>query len=221
MKKLYLAVVFSFLFGISYAKADLHADYVKVECNKTFGFIDIQNDTMFGRRMVEHFGTPTPYFKYSAKNYIIDSDIYLINSFFENDEDFIINCELSFDLSYIVKIHQTDIGDCQYDTTKLISITEIKKGVKKELVNEVAIGCEGKVDRIVGELHYEHNVLTDKNAGLTVLFSFKSSGVYFNTYENVEPITDEIMNKKYKEDQQRVEELEKKEQLRNEEYLSD
>ena len=211
MKKLYLAVVFSFLFGISCAKADLHADYVKVECNKTFGFIDIQDNSMLGKRMVEHFRTPTPYFKYSVKDYIIESDIYLVNSFFENDEDFTINCELSYNLSYIIKIHQIDRDDCQYSSTKLISITEIKDDVKKELVDKVAIGCDGEVDRIVGELHYDHNVLTDKNAGLTIDFSFNSSGVYFNSSEELTPITDEIISNKYKEDQRRIEEWDKKE----------
>lgn len=211
MKKLYLAVVFSFLFGICDAKADLYADYVKVECNKTFGFIDIQDNVMFGRRMVEHFRTPTPYFKYSVNDYIVESDIYLVNNFFKNNEDFTINCELSYNLSYIIKIHQIDRGDCQYSSTKLISITEIKNEVKKELVDKVAIGCDGDVNRIVGELHYDYNVLTDESAGLTIDFYFNSSGVSFNSYEEFEPITDKIISDKYKEDQQRIKEWNNKE----------
>ena len=79
------------------------------------------------------------------------------------------------------------------------------------MVDKVAIGCDGDVNRIVGELHYDYNVLTDESAGLTIDFSFNSLGVSFNSYEEFEPITDKIISDKYKEDQQRIKEWNNKE----------
>ena len=152
MKLLYLAVVFSFLFRICDAKADLHADFIRVECNKDLGLLSIGDYNIWGHDIGLYFEKKQPFYKYSIDTNGEDkshAEIILINNFtWEDDKTFKYNCNFAESMSYDVEISWQKDVDCVdfQDANYIINVIENKKSKdglnSKKIIDKVSLGCK-------------------------------------------------------------------------------
>ena len=63
------------------ASADTYGDFVRVECNRSMGFFDIQYNTLKGSKISDFLDNRTPVFFYRNPAPNMDSDIMIINNF--------------------------------------------------------------------------------------------------------------------------------------------
>ncbi len=63
------------------ASADTYGDFVRVECNRSMGFFDIQYNSLPGSKIFEFLDNRTPVFFYRNPAPNMDSDIMIINNF--------------------------------------------------------------------------------------------------------------------------------------------
>ena len=211
MKKLCLAVIFSVLLIISNARADMHGEFVRVECNKTLGFFEIKEETIYGEQADKFFNEKDSYIKYSSDNDKFKTEVYWVNSFANTEEDgpFVCRCHISDTLAYDIEIETMRRGkDCDYRANSLVNITEISHNPKsgqveeQKLVKNLLIGCEGIVDRILWSQHSEDE------KKYTISFKGNNFAVYSNEQSD-KPFTEKSIMERY-------DYLEKIEEMENE-----
>ncbi len=201
MKKLYLAVVFSFLFGVSFAKADLHGDFIKIECNKDLGLLTIGDYNIWGHDIGLYFEKMQPFYRYTIDTKGADkshTEIILINNFtWKEDKSFKYNCEISENMSYDVDIKWekgagcTDLQDANYIVNVVENKNVNKNIIHKKIIDEVSLGCKG-IEKIY--ITYDS---VDNEADIR--FENNISKAYFLNDEYEQPITDERIKQKNKE----------------------
>lgn len=201
MKQLYLAVVFSFLFGIGNVKADLHGDFIKVECNKDLGLLSISDNNIWGHDIGLYFEKMQPFYRYSIDTKGVDkshTEIILINNFtWEEDKLFKYSCKISKNMSYDVEIKWEKGAGCtnSQDANYIVNVIENKKVDKniihKKIIYEVSLGCKG-IENIY--ITYDSS---DNEADIS--FDNNISKAYFLNDEYEQPITDERIKQKNKE----------------------
>ena len=198
MKKLYLAVVFSFLFGICDAKADLHADFIRVECNKDLGLLSIGDYNIWGHDIGLYFEKKQPFYKYSIDTNGEDkshAEIILINNFtWEDDKTFKYNCNFAESMSYDVEISWQKDVDCVdfQDANYIINVIENKKSKdglnSKKIIDKVSLGCKG-----IKKIYITYDS-SNNNTNLT--FENNIPKAYFLSDEYEQPITNERIKQK-------------------------
>ena len=201
MKKLCLAVIFSFLFGIGNVKADLHGDFIKVECNKDLGLLSISDNNIWGHDIGLYFEKMQPFYRYSIDTKGADkshAEIVLINNFtWEDDKPFKYNCEFAKNMSYDVEITWEKGTSCtnSQDANYIVNIIENKKNNdsvnNKKIVDKVSLGCKG-IENIYITYDSTYNVAD-------ISFGNNISKAYFLNDEYEQPITDERIKQKNKE----------------------
>lgn len=213
MKKICLAVVFSVLLISINARADMHGEFVRVECNKTLGFFEIREETIYGEQANDFFAEDDSYIKYSSDNDKFKTEVYWVNSWAHTEEPFIYRCQISDTLAYDIEIKTMDRGDCEYTANSLVNITEISDNVEsgeskeQKFVENVLMGCEGKIDRILWSYHRR-----DKKIYGTI---FEGNNFWIEIDEQVDkPITNESIIQQEAKNKIYFEELEKREQER-------
>ena len=201
MKKLYLAVFFSFLFGGSFAKADLHGDFIKVECNKDLGLLTINDNNIWGHDIGLYFEKMQPFYRYTIDTKGADkshTEIILINNFtWEENKSFKYNCDVSENMSYDVDIKWEKGSSCTdfQDANYIVNVIENKKVnqniVHKKIIDDVSLGCKG-----IENIYITYN---SANNEADISFDDSISKAYFLNDEYEQPITDERIKQKNKE----------------------
>lgn len=218
MKKLCLAVIFSVLLIISNARADMHGEFVRVECNKTLGFFEIKEETIYGEQADKFFNEKDSYIKYSSDNDKFKTEVYWVNSFANTEEDgpFTYRCQISDTLAYDIEIETMRRGDCIYNANSLVNITEISRNPKsgqveeQKLVKNLLIGCEGKVNKI---LWSQHSV-SEKE--YSVIFEKGDFWVYMDEQKH-KPFTETSIVEEYEEIKRHFAEIEREQEERRKE----
>ncbi len=152
MWKLCLAFLFCVGFSFS-ALADLNALYVRLECNRDLGILDIQYNNIFeGRRAYSYFERHKNVYKYPVdkmKNGNVE--IELLNGYFYK-EPYMFHCELGANYVYDVTITNNKKADCMNDRGYIVNVVQSSEQGKKEakvLFDNVSLGCNAALDRII------------------------------------------------------------------------
>ena len=112
------------------ASADAYGDFVRVECNRSMGFFDIQYNALLGAKISDFLHNRTPVFFYRNPAPNMDSDIMIINNFSWSKQPFTYKCELSPLLKYDITVSPIDqvmSNVCLYAATNRINITEYNR----------------------------------------------------------------------------------------------
>ena len=176
------------------ASADTYGDFVRVECNRSMGFFDIQYNSLPGSKIFEFLDNRTPVFFYRNPAPNMDSDIMIINNFSWSKQPFTYKCELSPLLKYDITVSPIDqvmSNVCLYAATNRINITEYRtdpktdKTTEHQLIKNLAIGCNSHIGRIIGVIY------SDKDTEL--ILNFEEWAPLLQTPDNNlgKPITDE------------------------------
>ncbi len=152
MKRICLAVMFSLII-CGQAKADLHGDFLRIECNQDLGLLELRSEYISGDRMGIYFDKLKPFYKYSIDTNGEDkshAEIILVNYLGNEELPFTYRCQLSKNQIYDVYIDLYPNSDCNApnsSATFAINIVE-NIGNKKILIDNFPLGCASPVDGI-------------------------------------------------------------------------
>ena len=203
MKKLCLASA-CLLAGLAptAASADTYGDFVRVECNRSMGFFDIQYNSLPGSKISEFLDNRTPVFFYHNAAPNMDSDIMIINNFSWSKQPFTYKCELTPFLKYDITVSPIDqvvSSRCQYSSANTINIiehaTNKKTGetIQKHLVKDIPVGCDSSIRRISGTAG--DRIFEDDLEGVDLTFATVSDLAYFMMSEQEKPLDKEAVKK--------------------------
>ena len=182
------------------ASADTYGDFVRVECNRSMGFFDIQYNSLPGSKIFEFLDNRTPVFFYRNPAPNMDSDIMIINNFSWSKQPFTYKCELTPFLRYDITVSPIDqvvSSRCQYSSANTINIiehaTNKKTGetIQKHLVKDISLGCESPIQRISGVAG--DRIFEDDLEGVDLAFATVSELAYFMMSEQENPIDKEAV----------------------------
>ena len=129
MKKLCFAVVFSLLCFVNQVKADLHGDFLRIECNQDLGLLEIRSDYVRGDKIGNYFNQMKPFYKYSINTDGEDkshAEMILINSLGNEELPYTYRCQLSDKQIYDVYVEFGDNGRCDTWGEAIFGVTIIK-----------------------------------------------------------------------------------------------
>ena len=203
MKKLCL-VSACLLAGLipSLASADRYGDFVRVECNRSMGFFDIQYNALLGAKISDFLHNRTPVFFYRNPAPNMDSDIMIINNFSWSKQPFTYKCELTPFLKYDITVSPIDLvvsSRCLYSSTNTINIIEYATNKKtgettqKHLVKDISLGCESPIRRISGTAG--DRIFEDDLEGVDLTFSTAFNLAYFMMSEQEKTLDKEAVKK--------------------------
>ena len=203
MKKLCL-VSACLLAGLAPAttSADTYGDFVRVECNRSMGFFDIQYNSLPGSKIFEFLDNRTPVFFYHNAAPNMDSDIMIINNFSWSKQPFTYKCELTPFLKYDITVSPVDLvvsSRCLYSSANTINIIEYatnkKTGetIQKHLVKDIPVGCESPIQRISGTAG--DRIFEDDLEGVDLTFATGYELAYFMMSEQEKTLDKEAVKK--------------------------
>ena len=203
MKKLCL-VSACLLAGLAPAttSADTYGDFVRVECNRSMGFFDIQYNSLPGSKIFEFLDNRTPVFFYRNPAPNMDSDIMIINNFSWSKQPFTYKCELTPFLKYDITVSPVDLvvsSRCLYSSTNTINIIEYATNKKtgettqKHLVKDISLGCESPIQRISGTAG--DRIFEDDLEGVDLTFATGYELAYFMMSEQEKTLDKEAVKK--------------------------
>ena len=182
------------------ASADAYGDFVRVECNRSMGFFDIQYNALMGSKISEFLDNRTPVFFYRNPAPNMDSDIMIINNFSWSKQPFTYKCELTPFLKYDITVSPVDLVKsevCLYMSTNIINVTEYATNKKtgettqKHLVKDIPVGCDSSIRRISGVAG--DRIFEDDLEGVSLTFATVSELAYFMMSEQENPIDKEAV----------------------------
>jgi hypothetical protein len=145
MRKLCLAVLGLCLFADS-AYADRKGHFVRIECNRDLGLLEIGANTIWGALVGNYFNQLKPVYKYSIdmddKNKS-NAEMILVNGWGKDALPFTYHCQLSKKLSYDIRIEAGEEDICvssAQDVSYLISVVE-HQDKDKILFERISFGC--------------------------------------------------------------------------------
>ena len=182
------------------ASADRYGDFVRVECNRSMGFFDIQYNALLGAKISDFLDNRTPVFFYRNPAPNMDSDIMIINNFSWSKQPFTYKCELTPFLKYDITITSPDLSDdCIYSSTNIINIIEYATNKKtgettqKHLVKDISVGCDSPIQRIYGVAG--DRIFEDDLEGVSLTFATGYQLAYFMMSEQEKTIDKEAVKK--------------------------
>ena len=184
------------------ASADTYGDFVRVECNRSMGFFDIQYNSLPGSKIFEFLDNRTPVFFYRNPAPNMDSDIMIINNFSWSKQPFTYKCELTPFLKYDITVSPVDLVKsevCLDMSTNIINVTEYatnkKTGetIQKHLVKDISLGCESPIQRISGVAG--DRIFEDDLEGVDLAFATAYELAYFMMSEQEKPLDKEAVKK--------------------------
>ncbi len=152
MRRLCLAVLFCLL-SVVPVRADLNALFIRLECNRDLGLLDIQYNNIFeGTKAYQYFEKNKNVYNYNIDKSKDDiADIELLNGYFYS-EPYEFHCQLSPTQKYDVVVTNNDKVDCLNDRGFIVNITrhidDDSTETNRILVKDLPIGCEALTDRI-------------------------------------------------------------------------
>ena len=184
------------------ASADTYGDFVRVECNRSMGFFDIQYNSLPGSKIFEFLDNRTPVFFYRNPAPNMDSDIMIINNFSWSKQPFTYKCELTPFLKYDITVSPIDLvvsSRCLYSSANTINIIEYATNKKtgettqKHLVKDISLGCESSIQRIYGVAG--DRIFEDDLEGVDLTFSTAFNLAYFMMSEQEKTLDKEAVKK--------------------------
>ena len=184
------------------ASADTYGDFVRVECNRSMGFFDIQYNSLPGSKIFEFLDNRTPVFFYRNPAPNMDSDIMIINNFSWSKQPFTYKCELTPFLKYDITVSPVDLvvsSRCLYSSTNTINIIEYATNKKtgettqKHLVKDISLGCESPIQRISGTAG--DRIFEDDLEGVDLTFATGYELAYFMMSEQEKTLDKEAVKK--------------------------
>ena len=184
------------------ASADTYGDFVRVECNRSMGFFDIQYNSLPGSKIFEFLDNRTPVFFYRNPAPNMDSDIMIINNFSWSKQPFTYKCELTPFLKYDITVSPVDLvvsSRCLYSSTNTINIIEYATNKKtgettqKHLVKDISLGCESPIQRISGVAG--DRIFEDDLEGVDLTFATGYELAYFMMSEQEKTLDKEAVKK--------------------------
>jgi len=145
MRKLCLAV-FSLWLCTQNAYADRKGHFVRIECNRDLGLLEIGVNTIWGALIGNYFSPQKSVYKYSIDMDDKDkskAEMILVNGWSKNALPFAYHCQLSEKLSYNIQIEAGGEDICELETqdvSYLISIVE-HHDKDKILFERISFGC--------------------------------------------------------------------------------
>ena len=184
------------------ASADTYGDFVRVECNRSMGFFDIQYNTLKGSKISDFLDNRTPVFFYRNPAPNMDSDIMIINNFSWSKQPFTYKCELTPFLKYDITVSPVDLvvsSRCLYMSANTVNIIEYATNKKtgettqKHLVKDISLGCESPIRRISGTAG--DRIFEDDLEGVDLTFSTAFNLAYFMMSEQEKTLDKEAVKK--------------------------
>ena len=182
------------------ASADTYGDFVRVECNRSMGFFDIQYNALLGAKISDFLDNRTPVFFYRNPAPNMDSDIMIINNFSWSKQPFTYKCELTQFLKYDITVSPVDLvvsSRCLYMSANTVNIIEYATNKKtgeptqKHLVKDIPVGCESPIQRIYGVAG--DRIFEDDLEGVSLTFATDYELAYFMMSEQEKTIDKEAV----------------------------
>lgn len=212
MRRLCLAVLFCLMFVTS-AKADLHGMFIRIECNRDLGLLDIGYNWINADKMGRFFNQGIEDYVYNIKQKENNNaDMILLNGY-EFKEPYKYHCVLAPNQKFDINIERTHIGkytinDGSFYITVVehLQSLETKEIISKTILDKVIIGADGQVDTIHIAAFYD-------NTGTDITLERSHFIAFFMEPEKDKPLTEEAIT----EERKQLEEHQKKQ----EEYIKE
>ncbi|MCM1324851.1 MAG: hypothetical protein NC218_12110 [Acetobacter sp.] len=196
MLKLCLAFLFCLLSALP-AKADRHGMFVRIECNRDLGLLDIGYNIISGGKIGDFFNQGMNDYVYNIKHENSNTDITLINGYYFK-APYKYHCELApnqkFDITIEWENPQRYINNGSFYVTVIEDNldSEINEWTSKKIIDKLIIGAGGRADTI-------HIAAFDDNTGTNITLEKTKFIAYFMEPEKNKQLSEESLTQELKE----------------------
>ncbi|MBO5039130.1 MAG: hypothetical protein J6C85_06745 [Alphaproteobacteria bacterium] len=206
MRRLCLAVLFCVMF-VSGAKADRAGMFIKIECNRDFGLLDIGKYSISGAKLGDYFYQDFVTYEYDInKKGKSNVDIVVYNAY-NPQKVYRRYCELAPNQKFEIITEPEGIGRHINDVSFYVTVTEYLEDLKTKevketkLLDKVIIGAGGQIDKI-------NIAAKDDNKGTDITLERSRFVAYFMEPERDKPLTEDVIKAEREDLERRAKELE-------------
>ncbi|MCM1324853.1 MAG: hypothetical protein NC218_12120 [Acetobacter sp.] len=196
MLKLCLAFLFCLL-SFTPAKADLHGLFVRIECNRDLGLLDIGYNWIRGNKMGLFFDQGMGDYVYNIKHENSNTDITLINGYYFKDP-YQYHCELAPNQKFDITIERNESIPTSNDASFYVTViednlnSETNEWTRKKIIDKLIIGAGGRAETI-------HIAAFDDNTGTNITLEKTKFIAYFMEPEKNKQLSEESLTQELKE----------------------